>query len=86
MSELFVGSGEQLKQVTGSIIDETEMEVNAGDLLLILMLPILCDTKGCPKQGPCWFCFGEVQVSLMLRLSLVKWETLKVSETQFEFS
>lgn len=49
MSEVLVESGEQLKQVTGFIIDETEIEVNARDLLLILMLPILHDTKGCLK-------------------------------------
>lgn len=53
MSELIVESGELLKHVTYSIIDATEMEVSAGDLLLILMLLMLCDTKGCPKCSPC---------------------------------
>lgn len=49
MSELIIESDELLKHVTGSIIDETETEVNAGRLLLILMLSMFCDTKGCPK-------------------------------------
>lgn len=49
MSELIVESDELLKHVTGSIIDETETEVNAGHLLLILMLSMFHDTKGCPK-------------------------------------
>lgn len=50
---LIVESGELVKHITGSSVDETEMEMSAGNFLLILMLPMLCDTKGRPKRSPC---------------------------------
>lgn len=52
VSELIVESDGLLKHVTGSIIDETEMKVNAGGLILSLMSPMPCDTF-CPKFSPC---------------------------------
>lgn len=75
-------AGVLLKYVTGSIRDERETEVSAGDLLHILMLPMLCDTKRCPECSPCWFYYDETQVSIFLKFSanVPSFRSLEVSE------